>query len=218
MNIVLLGPPGAGKGTQAQRLQRVVHLPHIASGDVFRDIRRQDSELANEIRGFMDDGKYVPDDLTIRLVLSRLDQPDAQNGFLLDGFPRTIPQAEALDRILTSEGRRVELALYITIPPELMIVRIQGRIICPQCHTIYNLVSNPPKIDNVCDVCGHTVERRTDETPEVLQTRLEIYLNQTQPLVNYYRQEGILHQLDGSRPMREVESNVDTALGLRGVS
>lgn len=217
MNLIVFGPPGAGKGTQAKRLESILQLPHVASGDIFRDIRKLDSPLAREVRSYMDAGNYVPDELTIQLVLARLRQPDATKGFILDGFPRTEPQAEALDRVLAEDNRRLDLALYINVPGSIITQRLQGRIICPQCHAIYNVVTHPPKLDLICDVCGHMLEKRTDETPEVIGTRLEIYELQTAPLVEYYRSKDILREVDGARPVREVEAGVDRALDLRGV-
>src|SRR5947209_7815060 len=217
MNLIVFGPPGAGKGTQAKRLESVLGLPHVASGDIFRDIRKLDSPLANEVRSYMDAGNYVPDELTIKLVLARLRKPDAMKGFILDGFPRTEPQAEALDSALAADGRRLDLALYINVPDDIITQRLQGRIICPQCHAIYNVVTHPPKQDLTCDVCGHRLEKRTDETPEVIGTRLEVYEQQTAPLEEYYRKQGILREVNGDLPVREVDARVDQVLGLRGV-
>ena len=212
MDIVLLGPPGVGKGTQANRLRRKLGCPHIASGDLFRKIRRGNTPLARQVREHMDRGEYVPDQLTIELVLKRLAEPDAQRGFLLDGFPRTLPQATALDAALDEQNRNVDAALYITAPTQVLINRVAGRIICPQCGTIYNSVTKPPRQDLVCDNDGHALERRTDEDPEVVRARLEIYKRQTKPLAEYYDKKGVLHEIDGSLPMEQVNANIDLAL------
>jgi adenylate kinase len=213
MNIILLGPPGAGKGTQAKRLQGALNLANIASGDIFRTIRRENTELGRRIREVMDRGDYVPDDLTIDLVFARLDEPDARGGFVLDGFPRTRVQAEALDSLLARERRRIDLALYMTAPVELLAQRICARIICPNCNAIYNEATKPPKVGMMCDVCGHPLERRSDGEPEVVAARLETHRRQTQPLVEYYRAHGVLAEIDGSRVVEEVNRQVDNAVG-----
>jgi adenylate kinase len=212
VDIVLLGPPGAGKGTQAKRLAKSLGCPHIASGDLFREVRREDTAIAEQVREYMDRGEYVPDQLTIELVLDRLAQSDAHGGFLLDGFPRTLPQAEALDRALEKQGRHVQAALYITAPTQVLLDRVAGRLICPVCNTIYNVVTQRPKYDMVCDNDGHALERRSDEDPEVVRTRLEIYKRQTQPLAEYYERKGVLHEIDGARDMDTVNAEVDDAL------
>ena len=217
MNVILLGPPGAGKGTQATRLKAALNLPHIASGDIFRAILRENTPTAEEIRHYYEQGKYVPDELTIQLLLDRLHEPDAKQGFLLDGFPRTTAQAEALDRALAREGRRVDSVILLLAPEELLMRRIEGRLVCPHCGAVYNAASNPPRVDGICDVCGHLVERRSDEAPEVVRNRLHAYIQQTQPLVEYYGACNCLAKIDASRSLDEVEEEIDTALGLTGV-
>jgi adenylate kinase len=214
MNVILLGPPGAGKGTQATRLEAALGLPHIASGDIFRAIVRQNTSQSEEIRHYYDQGKYVPDDLTIQLLLDRLHQPDAKQGFLLDGFPRTTAQAEALDRALAKEGRRVDAVIHLSAPEELLLRRIDGRLVCPSCGAVYNAATNPPAVDGLCDVCGHQVERRSDEAPEVVRNRLHAYIEQTHPLVEYYRLCNCLTEIDASRSPDAVEEEIDMALGL----
>lgn len=217
MNIIVLGPPGVGKGTQAKWLEARLHLPHIASGDIFRAIRGEDSPLARQVRGYMDSGAYVPDALTIELVLNRLRRPDTRDGFILDGFPRTIGQAEALDRSLPTTGVTIDRVLNITAPSEVLQQRLRGRIICPQCHAIFNLESRRPKQDMVCDVCGHDLERRTDESPDVVCTRIEVYGRETRPLVEYYGRRGLVVVIDGAHSIGAVDGDVDTALGVEGV-
>lgn len=217
MNIIVLGPPGVGKGTQAKRLESRLNLPHIASGDIFRAIRGQDTPLAVQVREYMDSGAYVPDALTIELVLNRLRQPDTHDGFILDGFPRTIGQAEALDRSLPALGVTVDRVLNITAPPSVLQQRLRGRIICPQCHAIYNLESRPPKHAMICDVCGHPLERRTDESPDVVRTRIEVYGRETRPLVEYYGRRGVVVTIDGACSIDAVDAAVDAALGMEGV-
>lgn len=217
MNIIVLGPPGVGKGTQAKRLETRLTLPHIASGDIFRAIRGEDSPLARQVREYMDSGAYVPDALTIELVLNRLRRPDTTRGFILDGFPRTIGQAEALDRDLPSMGVRIDKVLNISAPDGVLQQRLRGRIICPQCHAIYNLASKPPRQDMVCDVCSHGLERRTDESPDVVRTRIEVYSRETRPLVEYYGRRDLVVEIDGARSIDAVDGDVDAALGLEGV-
>ncbi len=212
MNVILIGPPGAGKGTQAKRLEKQLGLPTIASGDIFRAMQQGDTPLALQVHEYMDRGEYVPDELTIEVVLKRLSQPDARTGFLLDGFPRTEPQAEALDHAMANEGRSVDLALYITAPFDILAERLQDRIICPQCHSIYNLKTKPPSHDMICDVCGHLLERRNDEHVDVIPTRLRTYMEQTEPVTEYYRQRGVLEEIDGARPLQDVDTDVNRAL------
>jgi adenylate kinase len=215
INIILFGPPGAGKGTQAKRLQTELGLPVIASGDMFRTIGRENTPYAREIQAYMDRGEYVPDDLTIKLILDRLRQPDALRGFILDGFPRTGAQAAALDEHLAEDGRKVDVALHITAPQEVLERRIAGRMTCPICGRIYNVDTNPPKHDTVCDVHPDTqLIRRSDEEAETLKARLRTHERQTRPLIEYYRRRGNLVEIDGSRPMKDVEAEVDAALGL----
>ncbi|MGH2443183.1 MAG: adenylate kinase family protein [Chloroflexota bacterium] len=215
INIILFGPPGAGKGTQAKRLHTELGLPVISSGEIFRALGREDTDLAREVRSFVDRGEYVPDELTIELILRRLDEPDARLGFILDGFPRTVNQAGALDRYLGSEGRKVDAALHITAPTEVLELRLGGRVVCPQCNAIYNLATRKPRREMICDLDGHALERRSDEEVDTIRTRLAIHIRQTRPLTEYYRLQGVDVEVDGSRPMEAVEREIDDALGIR---
>lgn len=214
MDIVLLGPPGAGKGTQAERLESLLEIPHIATGDIFRAISQEDTPLARELHGYMDRGQYVPDELTIQVVCARLGEPDVKKGFILDGFPRTTRQAQALDDTLAEANRAVSTVLNITVPTELLMRRISGRLQCPHCGAVYNLVTHPPRQSMVCDVCGHTLIRRTDEEPDVVRARIDAYIHQTRPVIDYYQQQGKLVDVDGSLPIEAVEAEIDAALGL----
>jgi adenylate kinase len=196
----------------------VLGTPIIASGDIFRAIGRDDTPLAREVRQYMQRGEYVPDELTIEVVMRRLMQPDARNGFILDGFPRTGAQAQALDKYLAEEGRRVDVALHMTAPNDVLERRLGGRMICPVCNSIYNMDTKPPKHDMVCDLDGTPLERRDDEETHTIRTRLETHVRETRPLIEYYGKHGSLVEIDGSRPMDEVESEIDKALNLRPVS
>jgi adenylate kinase len=215
MNIILLGPPGAGKGTQAKRLQKALNLPQISSGDIFRNISLEDTPEAEEIRRYQEAGRLVPDELTIRIILKRLLKPDARHGFILDGFPRTIPQAVALDERLASEGRRVKLVLSITAPVPLLVERMSSRVTCPNCGAIFNSLSRKPRVPGICDVCGHELIRRADEEPEAVKVRLEAYVRETEPLAAYYRNQGLLVEVNGALPMDEVEAQVDESIAAR---
>lgn len=214
MNLILMGPPGVGKGTQAMRLGKLLHLPHVASGDLFRAAIRENSPVAREVRAHMDRGEYVPDELTLAIVLPRLEAPDAREGFILDGFPRTQGQAVALDEALQREGRKLDAVISISAPNDLLVTRIAHRLTCPHCNAVYNAVTNPPKNDMICDVCGHIVQKRSDESPEVVRTRLETYVKETRPVIDYYRGRGTLVEVDGSLPIDRVEAEIDDTLGV----
>jgi len=211
VNVILLGPPGAGKGTQADCLARHLGIPHISSGDLFRAIREEDSLLAAQISAYLDSGSYVPDELTITLVAQRLAEPDARAGFILDGFPRTMAQADALDRLLAETGRQVDLVLAIKLPTDLVVQRLAGRLICPRCTAVYNVASHPPAREGFCDRCDQALVRRSDETPEVVRHRIEVYDGATQPLIARYHRAGLLRVVDGSPAVEEVAQAIIAA-------
>jgi len=204
MNIVLLGAPGAGKGTQAERLSAELGLPHVASGDLFRSHLSQGTELGLKAQSYMERGLLVPDDLTIAMVKERLEQPDCVDGVILDGFPRTLPQAKALDQCLAEMGRVLDLALYIQVPEQELVERLSGRWICRRCQTPFHLKYNPPKREGICDVCGGELYQRSDDKPETVRKRLRVYFEQTAPLIEYYRRAGLLTEVDGVGEIPEV--------------
>jgi adenylate kinase len=204
VNIILLGPPGVGKGTQSQRLAKELRIPVIATGDMFRTLREEDTPLARQIKQYMDRGEYVPDELTIDLVLQRLQKPDAQHGFILDGFPRTVAQARALDEALASKGEHTDYVILMTAPKEVVLQRLAGRRQCQSCGWVYNTESNPSQTPGICDHCGGKIVQRTDETPEIQKHRLEVYEERTKPVIEYYRKDGRLTEIDATAPVDEV--------------
>jgi len=206
MYLVLLGPPGAGKGTQAERLEGALKLPHVASGDLFRENLRNETELGLLAKKYMDKGDLVPDDVTIAMVRNRLQRPDCDRGAILDGFPRTQPQAQALDRMLADMGRRLDSVLYIAVPDEELVRRLSGRWICRQCQTPYHTIFSPPAREGVCDACGGELYQRDDDKPETVRARLKVYHQQTSPLIDYYRQAGLLVEVDGAGDIETVST------------
>lgn len=212
MDIVLLGPPGAGKGTQAELLAEWLKLPHVSSGDLFRSAIQNATPLGLEAKGFIDRGELVPDDVTIGLVGERLGQPDCASGVILDGFPRTVAQAEALDRVFASLGRRVDVVPYIQVAQELLLQRLAGRWTCRNCGTVYHSVFSPEKVKGVCDVCGGQLYQRADDTPETHRRRIEVYLEQTAPLADYYRACGVLAEIDGEQDVPSVQRALREAI------
>ncbi|MBI2917222.1 MAG: adenylate kinase [Chloroflexi bacterium] len=207
-HIVLLGAPGAGKGTQADALVKTLGVPHIASGDLFRDHQSRGTELGVLARSYMERGELVPDDVTIRMVEERLTREDARVGFALDGFPRTLEQARALDRVLVRQGRCVDMVIYIRVPEEELERRLGGRWLCGTCQAPYHVVFSPPRRVGVCDRCGGELFQRADDAPETVRQRLSVYLGQTLPLIQYYKGMGKLVEVDGSRPIEEVTRDV----------
>jgi len=197
--LILLGLPGAGKGTQAARLKERTGLAHISSGDLFRENIGQGTALGRKAREFVDQGLLVPDEITIAMILDRISRPDAQGGFMLDGFPRTMQQAQALDEALGREGKRIDRAIYIKVGTDELVNRLAGRWTCPKCQAVYHEVNQPPKSAGVCDNCGSALTQREDDRPDVVRRRIEIQLENLTPLIQYYDSQGKLAEIDGER-------------------
>jgi len=206
MYLVLLGPPGSGKGTQAELLHEKLKLPHVASGDLFRENLKNETELGLLAKKYMDKGQLVPDDVTIAMVRERLQQPDCAQGVILDGFPRTLAQAESLDEMLAGMGRRLNGVLYLAVPDEELVRRLSGRWICSQCQTPYHTLFNPPAEEGICDLCGGELYQRDDDKPETVRARLKVYHRQTAPLIDYYRRAGLLVKVDGAKDIESVNA------------
>ena len=199
MRIIMLGAPGAGKGTQAKMIASKFGIPHISTGDIFRSNIKNGTELGKKAKEYMDQGLLVPDSLTCDLVVDRIAQEDAANGYVLDGFPRTIPQAEALTEALKARGEAIDFAIDIEVPDESIVTRMSGRRACLGCGSTYHIKYNPPKQDGLCDACGKDLVLRDDDKPETVQKRLDVYHEQTQPLIAYYTEAGFLKELDGTK-------------------
>jgi adenylate kinase len=204
MKIIMLGAPGAGKGTQAKRIADKYSIPHISTGDIFRANIKNGTELGNKAKSFMDQGLLVPDELVVDLVVDRVKQADCENGYVFDGFPRTIPQAEALDNALTAINESIDYAVNVEVPDENIVNRMAGRRACINCGATYHLVHIPTKVEGICDVCGNELVLRDDDKPETVLKRLNVYHEQTQPLIDYYQEKGILVEVDGTKDMAEV--------------
>lgn len=213
MKIIMLGAPGAGKGTQAKLIAEKYGVPHISTGDIFRANIKNGTELGKEAKEYMDKGLLVPDELTVRLLLDRVAQDDCKNGYVLDGFPRTIPQAEVLDKELTKLGDSVDFAVDVDVPDENIIRRMSGRRACLNCGATYHIVNILPKKEGICDVCGSELVLRDDDQPETVKNRLKVYHEQTQPLIEYYTGKGVLRTVDGTLPMEEVFDAIVKILG-----
>jgi adenylate kinase len=211
--IVLLGPPGAGKGTQAQLLSSKLNLVHISSGDIFRENLKAQTELGTIAQGYINRGELVPDDVTIAMIRERLKLPDCQKGALLDGFPRTAAQAEALAKLLPSVGGKVDCVPYITVPAELLIQRLSGRWTCPKCNRVYHDVFNPPVNPGKCDDDGTALYQRNDDKRETVENRIRVYENQTSPLIDFYKKSGLLFVVDGTQPIEKVTDQMLAAIG-----
>ena len=213
MKIVLLGPPGAGKGTQAKSISNRYSIPHISTGDIFRKNISENTPLGIEAKSYMDNGQLVPDEVTINMVKDRLQQDDCKNGYLLDGFPRTVHQAEALDNFLTDREESIDTALLIEVPKEFILERMTGRRVCPSCGASYHIKFNPPTNDGKCDLCGSDVIQRKDDTEETVKERLDVYENQTQPLIDFYKNKKQLSVVDGTQAINEVFESICKILG-----
>ena len=213
MKIIMLGAPGAGKGTQAKQIAEEYGIPHISTGDIFRANIKEGTELGKKAQEYMDQGLLVPDELTVRLLLDRVAQDDCKNGYVLDGFPRTIPQAEVLDEKLSELGEKVDYAINVDVPDENIVNRMSGRRACLSCGATYHIVSIPPKKEGICDVCGSELVLRDDDRPETVQNRLKVYHEQTQPLIDFYEKKGVLRSVDGTLPMEEVFTAITKILG-----
>lgn len=214
MKLVLLGAPGAGKGTQAVLLAEKLNIPHISTGDIFRSNIRNGTALGKKAKEYIDKGALVPDEVTIDIVKDRIEKPDCKDGFILDGFPRTIPQAECLDEILEGMGMALDYVVNISIPDQDIIRRLSGRRVCPGCGATYHITGNPPVKAGVCDRCGNAVIHREDDKEETVMNRLETYHRQTEPLIEYYKNHGKLISVDGRKKMEDVAGNILETVGV----
>ena len=213
MKIIMLGAPGAGKGTQAKQIADKYKIPHISTGDIFRANIKNNTELGQKAKQYMDQGLLVPDELTCDLVMDRIKQDDCKNGFILDGFPRTIPQAEALDAALDKINEKMDYAINVDVPDENIVNRMVGRRCCLNCGATYHVVTIPTKVEGICDRCGSPVVLRDDDKPETVQKRLTVYHDQTQPLIDYYEKQSILKTVDGTKSMEAVFDDITAILG-----
>ena len=213
MKIIMLGAPGAGKGTQAKKIAEKYGIPHISTGDIFRANIKEGTELGKKAKSYMDQGLLVPDELTCDLVVDRISQPDAEKGYVLDGFPRTIPQAEALTDALNKRGETIDYAINVEVPDSNIINRMSGRRACLSCGATYHLTYNPPKTEGVCDNCQGELVLRDDDKPETVKKRLDVYHAQTQPLIDYYKAAGALREVDGTQDIDVVFQDIVKILG-----
>jgi adenylate kinase len=213
MKIIMLGAPGAGKGTQAKMIADKYHLPHVSTGDIFRANIKNGTELGMEAKKYMDQGLLVPDELTVKILLDRVAQSDCKNGYVLDGFPRTIPQAEVLDKALSELGESIDYAIDVDVPDENIISRMSGRRACLSCGATYHITHVPPKKEGICDRCGKELVLRDDDKPETVKNRLDVYHKQTQPLIDFYTKKGVLKTVDGTADMNDVFAAIVTILG-----
>ena len=213
MKVIMLGAPGAGKGTQAKKIAEKYQIPHISTGDIFRANIKNGTELGNKAKSYMDQGHLVPDELTCDLVVDRINQADCKNGYVLDGFPRTIPQAEALKAALEKMGETIDYAINVEVPDENIVNRMGGRRACPGCGCTYHIKHNPPIVEDICDVCGAKLALRDDDKPETVTKRLSVYHEQTKPLIDFYKKEGVLREVDGTQDLNDVFQAITEILG-----
>jgi len=213
MKIIMLGAPGAGKGTQAKMIADKYSIPHISTGDIFRANIKNNTELGKKAKTYMDQGLLVPDELVVDLIMDRFKEADCANGYVLDGFPRTIPQAEALDNALNAIGEKVDYAINVEVPDANIVTRMSGRRACVGCGATYHIVYNPTRTENICDRCGKELILRDDDKPETVQKRLAVYHEQTQPLINYYEKKGVMKEVDGTVDMKDVFGAIVAILG-----
>lgn len=212
MNVILMGLPGAGKGTQAENISDRYGIPHISTGDMFRGAIQEESQLGKAAKSYMDAGDLVPDEVTIGIVRERLGKDDCRNGFLLDGFPRTIPQAQALDNILVEKGRTLDVVLHIDVDEDALTERLSGRRMCENCGATYHVMFNPPKTEGVCDKCGGRLYQREDDHEEAVKNRLNVNSQQLQPLLDFYKKQNLVHTINGDQPIDKVFSEIKQQL------
>lgn len=212
LKIILLGPPGAGKGTQAKLISSEFNIPHISTGDIFRKNIKEETKLGKEAKNYIDKGLLVPDELTVKIIDDRLKEDDCQNGYMLDGFPRTIHQADILAEILKANNDGVDRVILIKVPSEYILKRMTGRRMCSNCGASYHLMFNPSKEEGVCDLCGGKLYQRKDDSEETVNGRIDVYNNQTEPLVEYYTKKNILCEIDGTKTIEEVFENIKREL------
>lgn len=213
MKIIMLGAPGAGKGTQAKMIAKEYGIPHISTGDIFRANIKNNTELGKEAKTYMDAGQLVPDELTVKILLDRVAEDDCKNGYVLDGFPRTIPQAEVLDEALAKMGDKIDYAVNVDVPDDNIVKRMGGRRACVTCGATYHIEHVPPKKEGICDVCGSKLILRDDDKPETVLNRLKVYHEQTQPLIDFYQKKNVLHSVDGTVDMMDVFAEIKKILG-----
>jgi adenylate kinase len=213
MKIIMLGAPGAGKGTQAKMIAEKYCIPHVSTGDIFRANIKNGTELGKKAKTYMDAGQLVPDELTVDLLIDRISKDDCANGYVLDGFPRTIPQAECLDEALAKREESVDYAINVEVPDENIVNRMGGRRACVNCGATYHVVHIPPKKEGICDKCGSKLILRDDDKPETVQNRLKVYHDQTQPLIEFYEKKGVLKEVDGTQDMKVVFEDIVKILG-----